>query len=110
MKKMLACAVLATVVCALLLSVSACGRRDTGVQFWHAMGGPLGDTLDVLVAEFNRTHPGSDIRSIGNANYEALSQKIMGSVAAGQPPVLAQVYEAWTAELIENGSVEPLTE
>jgi len=108
MKKMLACAVLAMVVCALLLS--ACGKKDPGVQFWHAMGGPLGDTLDVLVAEFNRTHPGSDIRSIGNANYEALSQKIMGAVAAGQPPVLAQVYEAWTAELIENGSVEPLTE
>jgi multiple sugar transport system substrate-binding protein len=108
MKRMLVCAAFVLAVGALLLS--ACSKRDTGVQFWHAMGGPLGDSLDVLVAEYNRTHPGQDIQSIGNANYEALSQKIMGSVAAGQPPVLAQVYEAWTAELIENGSVEPLTE
>ena len=108
MRRLLACALFAVIACALLLS--ACGKKDTGIQFWHAMGGPLGDSLDVLVAEFNRTHPGMEIQSIGNANYEALSQKIMGAVAAGQPPVLAQVYEAWTAELIENGSVEPLTE
>jgi multiple sugar transport system substrate-binding protein len=40
--------------------------------------------------------------------YQALSQKIMAAVAAGQPPVLAQAYEAWTGELIENGSAEPL--
>jgi multiple sugar transport system substrate-binding protein len=105
---MLVCAALAVAVAALLLS--ACSKKDTGVQFWHAMGGPLGDSLDVLVAEYNRTHPGQEVQSIGNANYEALSQKIMGAVAAGQPPDLAQVYEAWTAELIENGSVEPLTE
>jgi ABC-type glycerol-3-phosphate transport system substrate-binding protein len=49
MRRMLVCAVLAVAVAALLLS--ACSKKDTGVQFWHAMGGPLGDSLDVLVAE-----------------------------------------------------------
>ena len=78
------------------------------VQFWHAMGGPLGDALDELVAEFNETHPGIDIESVSMGRYQALSQKIMAAVAAGQPPVLAQAYEAWTGELIENGSAEPL--
>ncbi|HYW68855.1 MAG TPA: ABC transporter substrate-binding protein [bacterium] len=78
------------------------------VQFWHAMGGPLGDALDGLVAEFNETHPGIDIESVSMGRYQALSQKIMAAVAAGQPPVLAQAYEAWTGELIENGSAEPL--
>jgi ABC-type glycerol-3-phosphate transport system substrate-binding protein len=84
---------------------------DSGVitvQFWHAMGGPLGDRLDELVAEFNETHPAIEIESVSMGRYQALSQKIMASVAAGEPPVLAQAYEAWTGELIENGSAEPL--
>lgn len=78
------------------------------VQFWHAMGGKLGDVLDDLVAEFNRTHPGITVVSVSMGRYQALSQKIMAAVAAGQPPDLAQAYEAWTAELIDNGSVTPL--
>ena len=108
MRRFLVCVAMVLTMGALLLS--ACSRKDTGIQFWHAMGGPLGDTLDVMIAQYNSTHPGTEIQSIGNANYEALSQKIMGAVAAGQPPVLAQVYEAWTAELIENESIESLTD
>ncbi len=99
---------------ALVVLFSGCGGGGgttsgvVNVSFWHAMGGPLGDALDELVAEFNETHPGIEIESVSMGRYQALSQKIMASVAAGQPPVLAQAYEAWTGELIENGSAEPL--
>jgi multiple sugar transport system substrate-binding protein len=40
--------------------------------------------------------------------YQALSQKIMAAVAAGGPPDIAQCYEAWAANLIENGSLVPI--
>ena len=103
------------VVLAVVAVITGCGgggdESTSGVvtvQFWHAMGGPLGDALDELVDEFNETHPAIDIVSISMGRYQALSQKIMAAVAAGQPPVLAQAYEAWTGELIENGSAEPL--
>ncbi|MFH1689332.1 MAG: ABC transporter substrate-binding protein [Candidatus Eisenbacteria bacterium] len=108
-------AMVATTLLAAGVLVAGCGgggdESNAGmvtVQFWHAMGGPLGDALDELVAEFNETHPGIDIESVSMGRYQALSQKIMAAVAAGQPPVLAQAYEAWTGELIENGSAEPL--
>ena len=100
---------------AVLALVFGCGGGDetttsgaVTVSFWHAMGGPLGDALDELVAEFNETHPGIVVESVSMGRYQALSQKIMAAVAAGQPPVLAQAYEAWTGELIDNGSAEPL--
>ena len=108
-------AIAATTLLAAAVLFAGCGgggdESASGVvtvQFWHAMGGPLGDALDELVAEFNEAHPGIDIESISMGRYQALSQKIMAAVAAGQPPVLAQAYEAWTGELIENGSAEPL--
>jgi len=97
-----------------LTAIVGCSGGDGGsdgvvtVEFWHAMGGPLGDVLDELVEEFNETHDDIEIESVSMGRYQALSQKIMASVAANQPPVLAQAYEAWTGELIENGSAEPL--
>ncbi len=108
---------IATVVATVAVLVTGCGGDDgattdgvTSVQFWHAMGGPLGDRLDELVDEFNETHQDIVIESVSMGRYQALSQKIMAAVAAGEPPALAQAYEAWTGELIENGSAEPLDE
>jgi len=106
--------ILTTAVLVALVGLFGCGGdggEDTGVvtvEFWHAMGGPLGDVLDELIAEFNASHPDIQIDSVSMGRYQALSQKIMAAVAANQPPVLAQAYEAWTGELIENGSAEPL--
>lgn len=111
MKRILIVAALAAIV-----AFPGCGgegETQTGVvtvDFWHAMGGPLGDVLDELIAEFNETHGDINIESVSMGRYQALSQKIMASVAANQPPVLAQSYEAWTGELIENGSAQPLND
>ena len=76
------------------------------LRFWHAMGGPLGKSLDRLVADFDARHD-PPVESVSMGQYEALSQKIMAAVAAGGPPDLAQCYEAWTANLVANGSVVP---
>jgi len=80
-----------------------------GVPFWHAMGGPLGDVLNGIIDDFNKQHPDSlPIVSVKMGNYSTLSQKLMGAVAAGKPPVLAQVYESWTSELLSAGKIVPL--
>ncbi|MCK4513023.1 extracellular solute-binding protein, partial [bacterium] len=113
-KQRLLWALLAASVLVVTLAGDGGGEEDgadgvTRLQFWHAMGGPLGDALDALVAEFNESHSLIEIQSISMGRYQALSQKIMASVAANQPPDLAQVYEAWTENLVENGSAESLS-
>ncbi len=73
------------------------------------MGGPLGDMLeDSLIAEFNSIHPDIEVVPVCMGNYRALSQKIMAGVMAGSPPVLAQAYETWTAQLIRGEALVPL--
>ncbi len=99
---------------ALLAGLAGCGSRKEGetatlaepLRFWHAMGGPLGKSLDALVLGYNAAGK-SRVESVSMGQYEALSQKIMAAVAAGGPPDLAQCYEAWTANLVENGSIVP---
>lgn len=105
---------LAAILAGALLALS-CGNRGSveggpvRVVFWHAMGGPLGDVLeDTLIAEFNALHPDIEILPVSMGNYSALSQKIMAGVMAGSPPVLAQAYETWTAQLIRGGALVPL--
>jgi len=43
------------------------------------------------------------------SRYQALSQKIMAAVAAGEPPTIAQSYESWGAQFIESGEIADLT-
>lgn len=73
------------------------------------MGGPLGDVLDSIVTLYNATHQNRVI-SINMGNYATLSQKIMGAVASNKPPLLAQVYESWTSELLNNNKIVPLSQ
>lgn len=73
------------------------------------MGGPLGEYLeDTLIEEFNATHPGIRVIPVSMGNYRALCQKILASVMAGDPPVVAQAYETWTSQLIRGEALVPL--
>ncbi|MBN2586960.1 MAG: ABC transporter substrate-binding protein [Candidatus Fermentibacteraceae bacterium] len=85
------------------------GDHEVRVEFWHAMGGPLGEYLeDTLITEFNETHPGIEVVPVSMGNYRALCQKILASVMADDPPVVAQAYETWTSQLIRGEALVPL--
>ncbi len=83
-------------------------ETKTRVTFWHVMGGPLGEALDQLIEEFHQSHPDIEIKGTNMGQYTALSQKIMAAVQANDPPVMAQMYETWTTQLIESGSIVPI--
>jgi len=92
----------------LMLVLGGCqSKPQDEVIFWHVMGGPLGKTLDSMVADFTAANPGQKIDPISMGSYTALSQKLMASVAAGNEPLLAQSYEAWTSQLLEKDAVKP---
>ena len=78
------------------------------LEFWHAMGGPLGDALTKLVNEFNATHPTIQINEISMGRYQALSQKLMAAIVANTQPDIAQAYEAWIAKFIEGKALVPV--
>ncbi|MFO7639424.1 MAG: ABC transporter substrate-binding protein [bacterium] len=93
-------------VTALSLLAAVCSSREaspgqggrTRVVFWHAMGGPLGDALNTMIAEFEQEHPGIDIEPVSMGGYSSLSQKLMGAVQVNAPPNIAQMYESWTTQ------------
>ncbi len=86
------------------LMIGGCGRMigsdKIRVTFWHGLSGPLGDALNEMIQEFNRTH--KDIEVVVNpiSSYTALSQKLMASIQANKQPDIAQVFESWTAKYV----------
>jgi len=91
-----------------------CGKKQQGageltkISFWYGFGGPLGESLEGMIADFNAGHPDIEVSGVSMGQYAALSQKIMAAIAANNPPALAQVYENWTANFIEAGAIVPL--
>jgi ABC-type glycerol-3-phosphate transport system substrate-binding protein len=77
----------------------------TQITFWHAMGGPLGKTLEAMVAEFEKENPDIKVTLIGMGDYSALAQKLMGAIAVDNPPTIAQVYESWTTQFYEQNQL-----
>lgn len=116
-------ATLPLIVCAcaaalLAVALTGCGTpkgrvvRPDGaleISFWHGMSGKLGDAMDLLVAEFNALHTGEIyVNAQFMGEYNILNQKLIAAVAADMPPDIAQVFESWTDELVQEGIVAPL--
>ncbi len=97
-----------------LLLVTGCGGSSgkslpagaRPVRLWHSMAGDLGKTMQVIVDKFNARHPMTPIVPVYQGGYDMLSQKIRTAVVAGQPPEMAQMYEAWTAFLNRDAGQE----
>ncbi len=97
----------------LIIVISGCGKKKQTsekltIEFWHAMGGPLGDALDIMIKEFNQSHPDIRVKAISMGRYEALSQKLMAAIVSNTQPDLAQAHENWTAKLIEGDAIVPI--
>jgi ABC-type glycerol-3-phosphate transport system substrate-binding protein len=91
----------------LLLFVGSCKNAlqsdKIKVTFWHGLSGPLGDTLNEMIREFNRSQDEVEVVANPISSYTALSQKLMASIQAKKQPDIAQVFESWTAKYIEAG-------
>lgn len=100
-----------TYIALVFVLFSACKKDDkVVVDFWHVMGGPLGRRLTEMIGDFNRLHPGGEVRGVHMGSYDVLAQKLMGAISSGNPPVIAQMYESWTDQFLEAGELLPLGE
>lgn len=76
------------------------------IVFWHSMAGPLGDVLNKMIDEFNKTNKDNVfVKSEFIGEYGTLNQKIAAAVFAEIPPHISQVYETWTLQLKNEKAV-----
>jgi len=109
-------AALCAVLAALLTTAAGCRPRQrpdivdgrVQVEFWHGMGGPLGQVLNEMIAEYNGSQDQVRVVGVYMGNYDTLSKKILASVVAGEQPDISQNFETLTLRLAKNRKIVPL--
>lgn len=81
----------------------------TEVDFWHAMGGALGEKVDAMVADFNASQSDYKVNASYRGNYNDTMTGAIAAFRSGEQPHVVQVYEVGTATMMSaSGAINPV--
>ena len=84
---------------------------QTEIQFWHAMGGALGEKTEEIVAGFNESQDDYVVVPAYKGNYTENMTAAIAAFRAGEQPHIVQVFEVGTATMMSaRGAVKPVYE
>lgn len=80
------------------------------IEWWHALGGRLGDIVTELVADFNESQDKYELVAIHKGNYEETMAAMVAAYRVGQQPTLIQAAERGFMTMLNSGAVIPVPE
>jgi sn-glycerol 3-phosphate transport system substrate-binding protein len=81
----------------------------TEIQWWHAMGGELGEKLNKIATDFNATQSDYVIVPVYKGNYTETLTAAIAAFRARENPAIVQVFEVGTATMMgAKGAVYPV--
>jgi sn-glycerol 3-phosphate transport system substrate-binding protein len=79
------------------------------VEFWHGLGKPLGDTLEGVVADFNKSQDKYYVNAIYKGSYPDTMNAAVAAFRAGKAPNIVQMFEVGTATMMAaKGAIKPV--
>ena len=102
--------ILLSSVAAAAVLVSAQGAvAQTEIQFWHAMGGNLGETVNQLADGFNKSQSEYKVNAVYKGSYPETLTAAIAAFRAKQAPHIVQVFEVGTANMMAaKGAIYPV--
>jgi len=96
-------------IAALMLAGSTASAEPIEIQWWHAMGGQLGDKVNQIASDFNKTQSDYKIVPVYKGTYTETLTQAIAAFRAGQQPDIVQVFEVGTATMMAaKGAVYPV--
>jgi sn-glycerol 3-phosphate transport system substrate-binding protein len=99
----------------LTLAMAAAGLFSTGahaqteIQWWHSMGGALGEALNELATNFNASQKEYKVVATFKGSYPESMTAAIAAFRAGNAPHLLQVFEVGTATMMAaKGAIVPV--
>lgn len=94
-----------------MLAVAGPAHAQTEIQWWHAMGGELGQWIDDLAAGFNASQGDYVVRAVYRGNYTETMTGAIAAFRSREQPHIVQVFEVGTATMMAaEGAVYPVYE
>ena len=88
---------------------SLVAKAQTEIQWWHAMGGQLGEALNVLADGFNKSQKDYKVVPVYKGTYTETMTTAIAAFRARQQPHIVQVFEVGTATMMAaKGAVYPV--
>jgi len=99
--------ILAAAVAGLAAAVPA--HAQVEVQFWHSMGGALGEATGALAAQFNESQKEYKVNAVYKGSYPESMTAAIAAYRAKSPPHIVQVFEVGTATMMAaKGAIKPV--
>lgn len=82
---------------------------QTEIQWWHAMGGNLGEVVNELAAGFNKSQSEYKVNPVFKGSYTETLTAAIAAFRAKQAPHIVQVFEVGTANMMAaKGAIYPV--
>src|SRR5579864_308904 len=79
------------------------------IQWWHAMGGQLGEKVAEIAGNFNKAQSAYKVVPVYKGTYTETLTQAIAAFRAGQQPDIVQVFEVGTATMMAaKGAVYPV--
>jgi sn-glycerol 3-phosphate transport system substrate-binding protein len=100
---------LSSVAAAAVLASAPAAWAQTEIQWWHAMGGNLGEVVNALADGFNKSQSEYKVNPVFKGSYTDTQTAAIAAFRAKQPPHIVQVFEVGTANMMAaKGAVYPV--
>jgi sn-glycerol 3-phosphate transport system substrate-binding protein len=94
---------------ALLMSAGAIAQAATQIEWWHAMGGELGDKVNKIAADFNASQDEYVVSAVYKGSYAEAMTGAIAAFRARQQPHIIQVFEVGTGTMMAaQGAIYPI--
>ena len=100
---------IALAACALCAPFAS--QAQTEIQWWHSMGGALGEWVNDLAKNFNASQDKYKVVPTFKGSYPESMTAAIAAFRAGNAPDILQVYEVGTATMMAaKGAIKPVGE
>jgi sn-glycerol 3-phosphate transport system substrate-binding protein len=84
-------------------------QAQTEIQWWHSMGGALGERLNALATQFNTSQKDYKVVAVYKGQYPVSMTAAIAAFRAGNAPHILQVFEVGTATMMAaKGAIVPV--
>lgn len=97
------------VAAATLMAATGTAMAQVEAQWWHAMGGELGQKLEAVAEDFNATQSDYRIVPVYKGTYPETLTAAIAAFRANEQPAIVQVFEVGTGTMMAaEGAVYPV--
>lgn len=101
----------AGVIAAAAMLYSGVATAATEIEWWHAMGGRLGEKVEEIANKFNASQGEYTVKPVFKGNYTETMTAAIAAFRAREHPHIVQVFEVGTASMMAaKGAVYPVHE